>query len=44
MTDYRDNIRYMSILPPKKHDSLWRQYKMYVYITAKETWQPMETI
>jgi len=37
MTAYEDNIICMSILLPKKHDSLWRQYNTYVYSTAKET-------
>jgi len=37
MTAYADNIICMSIVLPKKHDSLWRQHNMHVYITAKET-------
>jgi hypothetical protein len=43
MTAYEDNKICMSLLLPKKQDSLWRQYNMYVYITAKETRQPLET-
>ena len=42
-TAYGDNTICMSLLLLKKHDIQWRQYNMYVYITAKETRQPTRT-